>query len=372
METYYNEGKWIWENEKFPKFIYNEINLEDLYYKFGQLKMVDKFISNDDRKELLADTLSDEVLFTSEIEGEILQRSSVRSSINKILKLGFEEDYSSTAQTDAIVDIVIDAKQNVDIPLTKDRIFSWHKALFPTGQSGLTKINIGAYRNSLDDMQILSGPFGKEKIHYIAPPSSNIETLMDDFLNWLNCVDKINVIYKAAIAHLWFVLIHPFDDGNGRIARAISDYVLSYEKLADAKFYSVSAGIIKQRKSYYDVLDKACINKDMNIDLWIEWFVKLLSDCLEDTLSKVEIIKVKANFWDRNINFQLNLRQKKVILKMLSCLPDEFEGGMKVKKFMNITKSTRITASRDLTDLTEKGIMQRSGMGRGIYYTLKV
>ncbi len=371
MKTYQEKKKWIWEDDKFPNFVYNNINLDRLNHKFGQLDMVEKFMSQDDTNTLQLDRLINEALSTSAIEGEILQHSSVRSSINKILKLGLEDDYSYTRESDALIEILVDAKTN-RVPLNEKRLLQWHKALFPTGSSGLRNINVGYYRTDSEDMQIISGAWNREKVHYIAPPSANIATLMDQFLIWLNNNNTHNALHKAAIAHLYFVLIHPFDDGNGRIARAITDYVLAQASLANAKFYSISTTIYQRRKEYYDVLDKVCINTNQDITAWMEWFMQLLEDSVDATLLEIEVVQIKANFWDRHRETKLNERQKKVILKMLSYLPDEFEGGMRVQKYMGITKTTRLTASRDLSNLLSKGVMQSHGKGRGVYYNLIV
>ena len=371
MKAHQEENKWIWEGKNFPNFIYENTNLENLNYKFGQLNMIEKFINTEDSNDLLLDILLNDAIATSAIEGEILQRSSVRSSINKILKLGLEDDYSYTVQSDSLIEILVDAKTNKK-SLDKKRLLSWHKALFPTGNSGLRDINIGLYRTDLEDMQIASGAWNKEKVHYIAPASKDIEYLMDNFLLWLNKNNDLNSIYKAVVAHLYFVLLHPFDDGNGRIARAITDYLLSQSNLANANFYSISTMIYQKRKEYYKVLDQICINTNQNISLWVEWFINLLEESIDDTLLKIETVKIKAKFWDKHINTKLNDRQKKVILKMLSLLPEQFEGGMKVQKYMNITKSLRQTASRDLADLVVKNIMQSHGMGRGVYYILMI
>ena len=366
-----NKLKWIWQSDNFPNFIYDNVNLESLTYKFGQLKMVENFMNQSDSNELLLEVLLDEAIATSAIEGEILQRSSVRSSINKLLKLGLEDDYSYTAQSDNLIEILIDAKTNKE-PLTKKRLSAWHKALFPTGSSGLRDIAIGTYRTNSEDMQIVSGPWEREKIHFVAPPSKIVEKLMDDFLEWLNKRDEQNSIYKAMVAHLYFVLIHPFDDGNGRIARAITDYVLAQTNLANANFYSISTIIYKNRKEYYEVLDNVCKQTDQDITIWMQWFVKLLEISIDETLQKVEVVQTKAKFWDKHRDIQLNDRQKKVILKMLSYLPEKFEGGMRVNKYMSLTKSQRLTASRDIADLVQKGIFESFGKGRGVYYELKI
>jgi|LGOV01.1.fsa_nt_gb Fic family protein len=369
MKTYQNDKNWIWEQDNFPNFVYTKPNLELLYYDLGRLNTIEKFMSEIDSKELLVDIIESETVATSAIEGEILQRSSVRSSINKILKLDIENNYDSTYQTDALVEIIIDAKTNKKA-LDSNRLFLWHKALFPYGQSGLKSIKVGVYRDDNEDMQIVSGAWGREKIHFIAPPSKVVKNMMEEFLEQLESNDKTNPIIKAAIAHLHFVLVHPFDDGNGRITRAITDYILSKTTLINANFYSIASSIYKNRKEYYDVLDLTCKAKNLDISAWIDWFVKVFHNSILDTLLKVESIKIKAKFWEKATNIKLNQRQKKVLQKMLLCLPDKFEGGMRVNKYMNITKATRLTSSRDLTDLVQKGIMKSFGSGRGVYYEL--
>lgn len=368
MKTYQEHKKWIWEGKNFPHFVYDERTLDSLYYKFGQLKMIEELLGRESYSELMLNVLMDEALSTTAIEGELLQRSSVRSSINKLLKLGLEDDYSYTRESDALIEVLLDAKTNLE-PLTQERVLSWHRALF-VNRGGLREIVVGAFRTDAESMQIVSGAWNKEKVHYVAPPSDEVEPLMDAFFTWLNRDDETPGIYKAIVAHLYFVLIHPFDDGNGRIARAITDYVLAKAHLANGNFYSISTTIYQNRKAYYDILDRVCVRTDQDITLWAEWFVVLLEQSIDDTLARVEAIKTKAKFWDRHKETPLNPRQKKVILKMLSALPDTFEGGMRTQKYMNITKATRITASRDLSDLVEKGILESFGSGRGVYYVL--
>jgi len=231
-------------------------------------------------------------------------------------------------------------------------------------------MKVGTFRSDNEAMQIVSGPWHREKVHYVAPPADKVEKLMEDFSLWLNGERQIDPVYKAIVAHLYFVLIHPFDDGNGRIARAITDYVLAKADLANGNFYSISTMIYQRRKAYYEVLDKVCVRADQDISLWVEWFVDLLEASIDDTLAKAETVKTKVRFWDRHRETELNRRQKKVILKMLAALPEKFEGGMRVKKYMSITKTTRITASRDLADLVAKGVMRSFGKGRGRYFEL--
>jgi len=371
MKTYHDAHKWIWECKTFPHFSYTNIPLETLYFKFGQLKMVEHLLNKSTSTELLVDVLENEAVATSAIEGETLQRSSVRSSIHKILRLDIQQEYSGNYQIDNLIEIILDAKTN-RAPLDFERLSSWHKALFPTNQSGLRKIVAGEYRTHDDEMRIVSGPWEREKVHYIAPPSSQMNIRMGEFLQWLEDENESNLLIKAAIAHLYFVLIHPFEDGNGRITRAITDYVLAKANLVNATFYSVATAIQYHRKEYYEILDTICQSNTLDITQWIEWFIKILEISIDDTLKKVDVIQLKTKFWDKHFDSNLNERQKKVIFKMLSALPEVFEGGMKVNKYMNINKSTRITASRDLSDLVQKGVMNTFGSGRGVFYLLNL
>ena len=370
MQLNHEDKHWIWEGENFPHFVYRNVPLESLYYKFGQLKMLEALLDRESYGDLTLDTLVEEAVSTSAIEGEMLQRSSVRSSINKILKLGLEDDYSYTRQSDALVEVLLDAKSN-PAPMSRERLLAWHRVLFAHG-GGLKEMDVGTFRSDREAMQIISGPWHREKVHYVAPLVDEVEKLMDDFLLWLNGEQNMDPVYKAIVAHLYFVLIHPFDDGNGRIARAITDYVLAKADLANGNFYSISTMIYRRRKAYYEVLDRVCVSVDQDITVWVEWFVALLEASIDDTLAKAEAVKTKARFWDRHKETRLNQRQKKVVLKILASLPEKFEGGMRVNKYMSITKTTRITASRDLADLVRKGVMRSFGKGRGRYFELNL
>ena len=370
MKTTQIDTQWIWQHQNFPNFYYNNINTEHLTYKFGQLKMIENLLRKEFSSEILIDSLENEIYSTSAIEGEMLQRSSVRSSINKLLRLGLDEEhYGGTYQIDNLVEIIVDAKTNLK-PLDFERMTSWHRALFQYGQMGLKKIEVGQFRTHEEDMEIISGSWEKPIVHYIAPPSTEIPTMMESFLKWLNDDNETNIIIKAAIAHLYFVLIHPFEDGNGRITRAITDYVLAKANLANASFYSIAHAIYKNRTEYYQILDLTCKSETLDITVWIEWFIGIIEISLDDTLKNVETIKIKTNFWDKCKDIPLNVRQKKALSKMVGSLPNEFQGGMKINKYMNLTKSTRITASRDLADLVAHNILQTHGAGRGVFYTL--
>lgn len=365
-------NQWIWQYPEFPNFYCSELKTEHLLYKFGQLHMLQTLIAKDFSSELLIDSLENEIFSTSAIEGDILQRSSVRSSINKLLRLGLDiQNYGGNYHIENLVQIITDAKTNLNT-LDSQRLFAWHNALFQFNQAGLKKISIGRYRRHIEEMQIVSGSWEKPKVHYIAPPSEIVEQLMNKFFIWLHSDTKMHPIVKAAIAHLYFVLIHPFEDGNGRIARAITDYALAKANYANANFYSIAHAIYKNRSQYYDLLDAVCKQKSMDVTVWVEWFLQMIESSLDDTFLKIETIKLKTEFWDRCSYIAFNERQKKAVTKMVSLLPEQFQGGMKINKYMNLTHSTRITASRDLADLVEKKILQIHGAGRGVYYTLNV
>jgi Fic family protein len=367
MKSYH---RWIWEGERWPEFEYSVPDLKEVYYRFGRLKTVETLLGRSVNEALMAQALEDEAVATSIIEGEYLQRSSVRASVQKALKLEADVTHT-TVQTDALVEVLIDAKRS-DKPLSLQRLFRWYKALFSTGQSGLREISVGKFRTDIDGpMQIVSGPWEREKIHYIAPPAERIEAQMHHFLLWLNTEQTLDPVIKSAIAHLWFLLIHPFDDGNGRLARAMSDYVLSSSPNVPVKLFSVASEIHRRKKEYYSVLDAVCIRDDMRIDQWMKWYITMLESAIDDAIQKIDAVRYKTLFWERISNITLNERQRKVIAKMLERLPQPFEGGMRTAKYASITKVSKATAARDLKDLEQKGIFESHGAGRGVYYTLK-
>lgn len=368
METYH---RWIWQSERWPDFTYTAPGTTALYHRFGQLAMVEKLLSASLTEALTVSALEEEAVATSLIEGEVLQRSSVRASVHKALRIKSDEELHPTEQTDALVAVLLDAKRSGE-PLTAERLFRWHKALFPTGQSGLTPISTGAYRDDAGgDMKIVSGPWEREKVHYVAPPAHRVEQEMTRFLLWLNTEGSLDVVIKSAVAHLWFLLIHPFDDGNGRLARAISDYVLSGSPDVPSRLFSVASEINRRKKEYYRELDAVCVRQDGDLSRWLAWFVTMMGSSLDHALEQIEAVKFKATFWERVRDVALNERQRKVLVKMLDKLPEPFEGGMKTAKYAAIAKTSKPTAARDLKELEEKGVLKRHGAGRGVYYTLE-
>lgn len=369
METY---QKWIWQSKSWPHFTYTLPDLAQVYHRFGQLMMVESLLQNTLSEQMSASAYEDEAIATSLIEGEVLQRSSVRASVHKALSLKNSDELHATVQTDALIAVLVDAKKG-EGTLSSERLFRWNKALFPTGQSGLSVIRTGAYRDDGDgEMKIVSGPWEKEKIHYVAPPADRIEAEMNHFLLWINTETQIDPLLKAAIAHLWFLLIHPFDDGNGRLARAISDFVLSRSSAIPSTLFSTASEINRRRREYYGQLDSVCVRSDCDITAWVAWFVEMLNSALADALMRVEAVKFKNRFWESARDISLNERQRKVLTKMLDVLPEPFEGGMKTAKYASIAKTSKPTAARDLKELCDYGVLESHGSGRGVYYTVRV
>lgn len=299
--------------------------------------------------------LTQDVLRSSEIEGELLNPEQVRSSIVRRLGLDISGLVPSDRNVDGVVEMMIDATKNFNKPLNKQRLFGWHSALFPTGYSGIHKVLIGKWRDdSKGPMQVVSGPIGKEKVHYQAPSSSRLEKEMNKFLKWFNHRQDIDPVIKAALAHLWFVTIHPFDDGNGRIARALTDMILSRSDGQSYRFYSMSAQIINERKQYYDILE---ITQKGGLDItkWLHWFLCCLLNALKSSRIILEKVIFKHEFWTANASRIENERQKKILNKLL----DGFEGKLTSSKWAKIGKCSPDTALRDINDLIEKHILYK-------------
>jgi|TARA_R110002033_G_scaffold100404_3_gene148804 Fic family protein len=373
--------RWIWQKDNYPNFIYDEKKLlpiiEKVSAKQGELIAFTSLLNNENLKERQFEALSNEVINTSAIEGEKLKRDSVRASIGR--KLGIEnlETYKSDIYTDGIVEILIDANTNYNQSLELEKIFGWHNSIFPTGYSGISKINVAKFRD-IDEMKVVSGAIGQEQTHYIAPPRKQLDKEISQYLEWFNS-EKTSLI-KAAIAHLWFLIIHPMDDGNGRIARAITDLVLSkIEQSEFSKLYSISTTIFKHRKDYYKTLDLTTgyyikDNKGLDITLWIIWFLEALYESLCDAKKSLLHIIDKTNFWDKHRDSNLNARQIKVLNKILDKGAENFEGGLNKRKYEAIAKTTSATASRDIKDLIKKGCIKQTlgTKGRNVSYFIEI
>jgi Fic family protein len=319
------------------------------------------------RAEATLRTLTEEVLKSSEIEGEILDREQVRSSIARRLGMDIGALAPADRHVEGVVEMIVDATEHYEAPLTEERVFAWHAALFPTGRSGMTKIAVGAWRkHASDPMQVISGPAGRERVHYQAPSAKSLRKEMRAFLDWFNRDIDIDPVLKSAVAHLWFVTIHPFDDGNGRIARAIADQALARSEHSAQRFYSMSAQIRKERKAYYDVLE-ATQKADLDITSWLEWFLDCLGRAIDDAETILAAVLAKARFWEKHAGASFNVRQRTVINRLL----DGFEGKLTSSKWAKLTKSSQDTALRDIDDLIQRGVLKKDAAGgRSTSYSL--
>lgn len=361
-------AKYIYQYNNWPHFTWDEQEIQVILGKvrhlqgklFGQMSALGFSL----KEETMLSTLTLDVLKSSEIEGEELDYEQVRSSIARRLGIDYAGMIHSSRDVEGVVEMMLDATQNYLLPLDEERLFGWHAALFPTGRSGLYKIDTACYRKG--EMQVVSGPMGKEKIHYQAPSPDQVKGEMELFLNWFNNNTKSDMVLKAAIAHFWFIIIHPFDDGNGRIARALSDLLLARSDNSSQRFYSLSSQILVERKVYYDVLQKIQYSKG-DITEWLSWFLNCMYRALVVTDETIQKVLHKAEFWDKHKETILNARQRLMLNKLL----DGFEGKLKSSKWAKITKCSADTALRDIKDLIEKGILkQEESRGRSTNYEL--
>lgn len=320
------------------------------------------------RAEAVLETLTEDVLKSSEIEGEILDKDQVRSSIARRLGMDIGGLVAADRNVEGVVEMMLDATQRYDQPLTDERLFSWHAALFPTGRSGMTKIAVGAWRPAeAGPMQVVSGPVGREKVHYEAPEAPRLDAEMGAFLRWFETQQGLDPVLKAGIAHLWFVTIHPFEDGNGRIARAIADMSLARSENSPQRFYSMSSQIRLERKAYYDLLERTQ-KGDLDITEWLAWFLACLDRAFDGAEVILSTVLRKARFWEAYAGEPLNDRQRKVLNRLL----DGFEGKLTNSKWAALAKTSPDTALRDITDLVKRGILVRDeGGGRSTSYSLK-
>ena len=373
--------KWIWQQENYPNFTYEFKKLESLIQKVsiqqGYLIALAQTIDNKTIIQRQSQALENEAISTSAIEGKILNRDSVKASIAK--KFGFRDiDYNKIDNSiEYLIEVLIDANTNYDAKLTQERLFAWHGAIFPKAYDKFNSINVATFRGE-ETMQVVGGYAGNEIVYYEAPPKSILEKEMQTFLNWFNSTN--DDLIKACIAHLWFVIIHPFDDGNGRIARAITDLVLSkIENSKISRLYSMSSAINDDRKGYYKALEYTTgyIKKEDNfldITFWCEWFLQTLYKALIDAKDRLNFIIIKTKFWDKNRDKNLNSRQIKVLNFILDIGIDNFKGNLTKKKYMSISNSSSTTASRDLAQLIELNcIKQIEGTaGRNISYEINI
>jgi len=364
---------YIHQLESWPNFIWDSEDIVNLLSEArnlqGRLQGKMESLGFELRNEAILDTLTLDVIKTSEIEGELLNHDQVRSSIARKLGMEIAGSVESDRNVDGVVEMMLDATQNCFEPITKSRLFDWHASLFPTGRSGMHKIIVGNWRkDTTGPMQVVSGPMGKEKVHFEAPNSDLLDKEMNSFIQWFNQKDKIDLVLKASMAHLWFVTIHPFDDGNGRITRALTDMLLAQADKSNQRFYSMSAQIRIERKQYYEILEKTQ-KGDLNITNWIKWFLQCLINALNSTEEILVKVLFKGNFWQIHSKTIINERQKKLINKLL----DGFDGKLTSSKWAKIAKCSKDTAIRDINDLIKKEILQKEEVGgRSTNYKIRI
>jgi Fic family protein len=319
------------------------------------------------RQEGSLKALTADVLMSSEIEGERLDAEQVRSSIARRLGIDIGALKAADRHVEGIVETMLDATGRYQQPLTVERLFSWHAALFPTGRSGMQRIRAGAWRDDrTGPMEVVSGPVGKERVHFEAPAAARLEGEVGQFLEWFNGAARMDPVWKAGMAHLWFVTIHPFDDGNGRIARAIADMALARSDNSSQRFYSMSAQIRRERAAYYDILEETQ-KATLDVTPWMEWFVECLGRAIDAAQTMLGGIMAKARFWEDVSGLALNQRQRAVLNRLL----DGLEGKLTTSKYAKLARCSQDTALRDILALVERGVLVRSGEGgRSTSYAL--
>ncbi len=369
---------WIHEHQNWPNFIWDaEVltsKLADIRHRQGRLLGRMENLGFELRREASLSALTNDVVKSSAIEGENLNPEEVRSSIARRLGIDTAGLISPSRDVEGIVEMMLDATQQFSLALTKDRLFDWHAALFPTGRSGIHKITVGGWRTmDAGPMQVISGSIGKENLHFEAPSAGLLEKEMQAFLTWFGNGngkgggDDIDPVIKAAIAHLWFVTIHPFEDGNGRIARAIGDMALARADATRDRFYSLSSQIATERKHYYDQLEKQQ-RATPDITGWLSWFLDCLGRAIANAETTLENVLFKARLWESINQKPVNGRQRLIINRMLE---DGFEGFMNTSKYAKLARCSNDTALRDIQDLKARGIfIQNSGGGRSTSYRL--
>lgn len=362
---------YLWEQPDWPNFRWDETRLAkrlaQVSREQGRLLGKMESLGFALRSEAHLRTLTEDVIKSSEIEGEVLEREQVRSSLARRLGLELGGLVTADRHVEGVVEMMLDATGQFDQPLTEARLCAWHAALFPTGYRGMNRIRVGAWRDDhTGPMQVVSGPIGKEKVHYEAPPTARLAEEMAYFLRWFETPDDTDPLLRAGLAHLWFVTVHPFDDGNGRIARAIADMALARSEHTGQRFYSLSTQIRRERDTYYRLLETTQ-KGELEVTAWLEWFLDCLLRAIEGAKETLATVLDKARFWERFAEEPLNERQIKVLNRVL----DGFEGKLTSSKYAKLVKCSQDTAYRDILDLIERGALRKdAGGGRSTSYSL--
>ena len=365
MSSYiHNQANW-------PRFHWNRESLAErlaaVRHEQGRLLGRMEALGFKLRQEAVLQTLTQDVLKSSEIEGEKLETGQVRSSIARRLGMDIGGLRAVDRNVEGVVEMMLDATRHYEPPLTAERLFAWHASLFPTGRSGMRPIRVGTWRDdSTGPMQVVSGAIGRERVHFEAPAAARLDQEMRVFLDWFNGNVEADWVVKAGLAHLRFLTIHPFDDGNGRIARAIADLALARSEQSSQRFYSMSAQIQQERAAYYDILERTQKGTPDSTP-WMDWFLACLGRAIEGAQATLGAVLSKARFWEAIADFSLNERQRLVLNRLL----DGFEGRLTTSKWAKLAKCSQDTALRDILPLVERGILVRNpGGGRSTSYAL--
>ena len=363
-----NKTAYIWHNADWPNFRWDDSQvsplLNSVQERQARLLGMLSALGFDLQRLTALESMTEDVVRSSEIEGELLNRDSVRSSIARHLGVNLPSAGSSDHYTEGVVQVAVDAVKKCNMPLDKERLCNWHAALFPTGRSGMYRITVADWRQGEEPMLVESGAMGKERVHYEAPPSSAVPQEMDRFLQWFNGNQPANQLLKAAVAHLWFVAVHPFDDGNGRLTRTLTDMLIA--RGSGMQCYSVSAEILKSRKDYYATLERATCG-DMDITEWLLWFLRQIDAAITTSEQSLSGVLRKTEFWNSHADTEFNERQRKVINRLY----DGFEGPLTSGKWAKICHCSPDTALRDITALIEKGVLVKAPSGgRNTHYSL--
>lgn len=358
--------RWIWQAQDWPRLHWDQGALSPLLARarlaqgkaLGATRLLDAGLT----LEAVAAILVEDGITTSAIEGERLDLDAVRSSVARHLGLPTAGLPAPPRAVDGLIEVLLDATSLYGKPLTAERLCGWQAALFPAGRSGLHSIRTGALRGD-EPMQVVSGGAGRERIHFVAPPRDRLEAELDNFLAWFDAhPPELDGLIRAGLAHLWFVTLHPFEDGNGRLARAITDMALSQDERQPRRFFSLSAQILRVRKDYYAILERTQ-RGELDVTDWLAWFLGQVEAAANAAERTVANTLSKARFWVRHQGTDLSGRQRKVLNRLLDAGPEGFEGGITTRKYMSLTKASRVTAYRELADLVEKGCLTPTGKG---------
>lgn len=358
-----------WQLNDWPHYRWNE---SEISLRLARVRNEQGFLIGritalgfDVQTSALLDAMTDDVAASSAIEGVRLDHDSVRSSVARQLGLDAEGLPVASHYIEGVVQVLLDAVRHAEEPLSETRLKTWHQALFPMGRSGLWPVRAGEWRQSAEPMQVVSGAIGHETVHYQAPPSADVPQMMKQLLDWINADTAIDPVLKAAVVHLWFVSIHPFEDGNGRIGRTLTDLLMTRADRMPHRFYSLSAAILQDRRGYYGTLESTQ-RGGLDITEWLVWFLDTVSAAIAHTNGRIQAVLDKADYWHGRPSDMLNPRQRKAITRLL----DGFDGKFTSSKYASLNHCSPDTALRDLRDLTEKGFLSQDGSGRSTHYTL--